>query len=126
MQVVDSGRSGLACSRRLKGVGVSERHSLGREHAWSHDATLREGTESVMDARIVHSGIGSMRPQISPLKRYLRPALGELHLRRIDLADRVEVVNRGEHFGESTLREMAYAEAAGKPITFVGVTRATQ
>lgn len=49
-----------------------------------------------------------------------KAALGELHLRRIDLADRVEVVNRGEHYGESTLREIAYAEAAGKPVTFVG------
>lgn len=62
----------------------------------------------------------------APLTDEQKAALGELHLRRIDLADRVEVVNRGEHFGESTLREMAYAEAAGKPITFVGVTRGTQ
>lgn len=49
-----------------------------------------------------------------------KAALGELHLRRIDVADRVVVVNQGEHFGESTLREIAYAEAAGKPMTFVG------
>ena len=49
-----------------------------------------------------------------------KAALGELHLRRIDLADRVVIVNQGEHFGESTLREIAYAEAAGKPVTFVG------
>ncbi|KQR39779.1 hypothetical protein [Microbacterium sp. Leaf159] len=49
-----------------------------------------------------------------------KAALGELHLRRIDLADRVVVVNRGEHYGESTLREIAYAEAVGKPVTFVG------
>lgn len=62
----------------------------------------------------------------APITDEQKTALGELHLRRIDLADRVEVVNRGEHFGESTLREIAYAEAAGKPITFVGVTRGTQ
>lgn len=56
----------------------------------------------------------------APITTEQKAALGELHLRRIDLADRVEVVNRGEHFGESTLREIAYAEAAGKPVTFIG------
>ena len=55
-----------------------------------------------------------------PITDEQKAALDELHLRRIDLADRVEVVNRGEHYGESTLREIAYAEAAGKPVTFVG------
>jgi nucleoside 2-deoxyribosyltransferase len=49
-----------------------------------------------------------------------KTALSELHLRRIDVADRVVVVNRGEHFGESTMREVDYAHAAGKPVTFVG------
>lgn len=56
-----------------------------------------------------------------PITDEQKAALGELHLRRIDLADRVEVVNRGEHYGESTLREIAYAEATGKPVTFVGL-----
>lgn len=56
----------------------------------------------------------------APITAEQKTALGELHHRRIDLADRVVVVNRGEHFGESTLREIAYAEAAGKPVTFVG------
>lgn len=56
----------------------------------------------------------------TPITDEQKTALGELHLRKIDMADRVEVVNRGEHFGESTLREIAYAEAVGKPVTFVG------
>lgn len=55
-----------------------------------------------------------------PITDEQKAALGELHLRRIDLADRVMVVNRGEDYGESTTREIAYAEAAGKPVTFVG------
>ncbi|SEB36145.1 hypothetical protein [Microbacterium hydrocarbonoxydans] len=53
-----------------------------------------------------------------PITDDQKAALGELHLRRIDVADRVVVVNRGEHFGESTMREIAYARAAGKPVTF--------
>ena len=44
--------------------------------------------------------------------------LGALHLRKIDLADRVLIVNPGGDMGESTSREIAYAHAAGKPIAF--------
>jgi len=47
-----------------------------------------------------------------------KTALDALHLRRIDLADRVLVVNPGGYIGESTSREIAYARATGKPISF--------
>lgn len=47
-----------------------------------------------------------------------RTALGALHLRKIDLADRVLVVNPGGYIGESTTSEIAYARALGKPISF--------
>lgn len=46
------------------------------------------------------------------------PALDELHLRKIDLAARLHVINVGGYIGESTRREIAYAEAHGKPITY--------
>ncbi|WP_410789940.1 hypothetical protein [Kribbella sp. C-35] len=47
-----------------------------------------------------------------------KTALGALHLRKIDLADRVLVVNPGGYIGESTSREIAYARSTGKPISF--------
>ncbi|MFE9404875.1 hypothetical protein ACFYNY_24485 [Streptomyces sp. NPDC006530] len=47
-----------------------------------------------------------------------KKALSALHLRRIDLADRVLVVNPGGYIGESTSREVDYAQAAGKPVSF--------
>lgn len=47
-----------------------------------------------------------------------KTALDALHLRKIDLADRVLVVNPGGYVGESTSREIAYARAAGKPVSF--------
>ena len=47
-----------------------------------------------------------------------KAVLDALHLRKIDLADRVLIVNPGGYIGESTRREIAYAVAAGKPITF--------
>ena len=42
--------------------------------------------------------------------------MDELHLRKIDLADEIFVVNVGHYIGPSTLREIEYAQAAGKPI----------
>jgi hypothetical protein len=45
-------------------------------------------------------------------------ALDALHQRKIDLADRVHVLNVGGYLGESTRSEVAYAEALGKPITY--------
>ena len=47
-----------------------------------------------------------------------KAVLDALHLRKIDLADRVLIVNPGGYVGESTQKEIAYAEASGKPITF--------
>ena len=47
-----------------------------------------------------------------------KAALGALHLRKIDLADRVLVINPGGYIGDSTGREIAYARATGKPVSF--------
>lgn len=47
-----------------------------------------------------------------------KSVLDALHLRKIDLADRVLVVNPGGYVGESTRREIAYARAAGKSVSF--------
>ena len=48
-----------------------------------------------------------------------RAALGELHLRRIDLADEVRVVSDGGYVGASTRHEVAYARQAGKTVTWL-------
>lgn len=45
-------------------------------------------------------------------------ALDALHLRKIDLADRVLVITRGGYIGESTRREIAYAQASNTPVSF--------
>jgi len=47
-----------------------------------------------------------------------KAVLSVLHLRKIDLADRVLVVNPGGYIGESTSREIAYARATGRPVSF--------
>lgn len=52
-----------------------------------------------------------------------KSALDARHLRRIAQADRVLVVNPGGYLGESTLREIAYARASGKPVSFTDPVR---
>lgn len=44
--------------------------------------------------------------------------LDELHLRKIDLADEVLVVNPGGYIGQSTEQEIRYARQAGKHVSF--------
>ncbi len=46
-------------------------------------------------------------------------ALDELHKRKIDLADRVFVLNVGGYIGESTRSEIEYAEAHGKSVEYL-------
>jgi hypothetical protein len=49
----------------------------------------------------------------------VKDALDALHLRKIDLADEILVINPGGYIGESTSREIAYATAAGIPIRYL-------
>lgn len=48
-----------------------------------------------------------------------KPMLDELHLRKIDLADEVLILNVGGYIGESTSRELEYAKSRGKKIRFL-------
>ena len=45
--------------------------------------------------------------------------LDKLHLRKIDLADEVLILNVGGYIGESTRRELQYALSLGKHIRFL-------
>lgn len=49
----------------------------------------------------------------------LRGRLGAVHLQKIRMADEVYVVDPGGYVGESTRREIAYAESLGKPVRFL-------
>ena len=53
-----------------------------------------------------------------PVTDEQRAVLGELHLRKIDIADRVLVVNPGGYVGKAVTREIAYARTLSKPVTF--------
>ena len=46
----------------------------------------------------------------------VKEMLDDMHLRKIDLADEIYVINVGGYIGESTRREIAYAKAHGKTV----------
>ncbi|MFF4902885.1 hypothetical protein [Streptomyces sp. NPDC001068] len=48
----------------------------------------------------------------------MKQMLDTLHLRKIDLADDVLVVNPGGYIGDSTRREIEYARSLSKPIRY--------
>jgi len=45
--------------------------------------------------------------------------LDDMHLRKIDLADEIFVVNPGGYIGESTRREIEYAKKTGKAVKYL-------
>lgn len=49
----------------------------------------------------------------------VKEMLDDMHLRKIDMADEVFVVNPGGYIGESTSREIAYAKSHGKPVCYL-------
>jgi hypothetical protein len=53
-----------------------------------------------------------------PITDDQKVALDALHRRKIDLADRVLVVNPGGYIGKSTSGEIEHARATGKPVSF--------
>ena len=49
----------------------------------------------------------------------LKARLREVHRQKIRMADEVHVVDPGGYVGESTRREIAYAESLGKPVRYL-------
>ena len=80
-------------------------------------AELREANRSLTLAGVIVLAPGEVSDELSDEQVSL---LGSLHLRKIDLADRVLVVNPDGYIGESTTREIAYARELGKPVSFTG------
>jgi hypothetical protein len=56
----------------------------------------------------------------------LKGRLGRVHLHKVRLADEVYVVDPGGYLGESTRREIAYAESLGTPVRYLSHERSTR
>ena len=53
----------------------------------------------------------------------LKERLGAVHFQKIRMADEVYIVDPGGYVGESTRREIAYAESLGKPVRYLSRVR---
>ena len=88
------------------------------------DVWYAEGKRLTYEGRIVLS-VGDLdtsqaaRDVNVPISDELKRQLDTLHLRKIDLATRVHVLNVGGYVGESTRREIEYAKAHRKTITYL-------
>ena len=49
--------------------------------------------------------------------------LDDMHLRKIDMADEIFIINVGGYIGESTRREIEYALSRGKKIKYLDNTK---
>lgn len=76
---------------------------------------MREASRDLTFAGVIVVAPGEADGSISDEQKGV---LDALHLHKIDLADRILVVNPGGYVGESTRREIAYAHANGKPVSF--------
>ena len=53
------------------------------------------------------------------LDKETKKMLDELHLRKIDLASEILVINVGDYIGASTKKEIAYAKSKGKTVRYL-------
>ena len=56
----------------------------------------------------------------------LNGRLSRVHFQRIRMADEVYIVDPGGYVGESTRREIAYAESLGKPVRYLSRERSAR
>jgi hypothetical protein len=77
-----------------------------------------EAKETLAGNIVLTIGVNTKDVARDPALSGMKPFLDELHLRKIDLADEILVLNVGDYIGESTRNEITYAEKTGKPIRY--------
>src|SRR4051794_27204417 len=84
--------------------------------------------------RVTMEGRGGIRPGIFSLpdlpdydwtadRSDLKGRLSDVHFHKLRMADEVYIVDPGGYVGESTRREIAYAESLGKPVRYLSRER---
>jgi hypothetical protein len=79
-----------------------------------YDANMRETLAGNVVLSVGMSSHGDCKPTEEQ-----KAMLDELHLRKIDMANEVLVLNVGGYVGESTRREIEYATAHGKLVRYL-------
>lgn len=83
-----------------------------------YDAFQRANYDLTIQGKIVLTVAFSPR-EAGALDDDKKAALDELHKRKIDLADRILVVNVDGYIGDSTRSEIEYATEHGKPVDYL-------
>lgn len=84
------------------------------------DTFAAENFRLTLDGKIVLSiGCDAKTDAELGIDDVAKSRLDELHLRKIDLADCVHVLNVGGYIGQSTRNEINYAAKHKKPISFL-------
>ena len=84
------------------------------------DTTRRFGLEGKIVLTVACFGhMGDLPPEACIDGHPTKTALDNLHKRKIDVADRVFVIDVGGYIGTSTRSEIDYAEAHGKPVEYL-------
>jgi len=78
-----------------------------------------EAKETLAGHIVLTIGVNTKDIARDPALSGMKPFLDKLHLRKIDLADEVFVLNVGGYVGESTANEIAYAEKTQKPVRYL-------
>lgn len=82
-------------------------------------------TKTLTHAGYIVLGVGDLDPRPEnrdvnvPLNPELKARLDALHLRKVELADEVMILNVGGYIGESTRNELAHARKLGKEVSFL-------
>ena len=90
------------------------------------EAFQKAELEATLNGKIVLTIGGNMRTDTEIFGHLekselegIKARLDELHLRKIDIADEVMILNVGGYIGNSTRAEIDYAESRGKPVKYL-------
>lgn len=89
---------------------------------FAHISKKRMTIDGCMGEQEVTVDVISQHDELKGCTPEQKKELDILHLRKIDLADEVLILNVGGYIGESTRRELAYAEQQNKKIRFLDYT----
>ena len=85
-----------------------------------HEAFRRANLRETLNGKIVLTiGCDCKSNEASGLPPETKQRLDELHLRKIDLADEILVLNVGGYIGQSVRREIGYARQQGKRVRWL-------
>src|SRR5690606_13381150 len=95
---------------------IEDFHKANTEETLKHNIVLSVGVNTKEDSDIFKTKNATE----------LKKMLDVLHLRKIDLADEILVINRNGYIGESTSKEIEYARKTKKNIRYYFVGQANQ